>query len=164
MNRKKWLIWLMLAVSALLTGLTLVFPVLWWLEWISMAPMGVILLTSAADPSVRLRRLYGLGVFYFFCFGLVIFHWFLHMYPLSFIEGMTGSAALSVVLAGWMGLSFLQALMGGLVFLVAGLLFRCSASVRFPILRPFFAASLWTGYEWSQTLGWWGAGAVGNRC
>ncbi|MBQ8345332.1 MAG: apolipoprotein N-acyltransferase [Clostridia bacterium] len=146
----------LLGLSAVLTGLTLIFPVLWWLEWISMIPLGVALLSLASDKTVKLSRLYGLGVFYFFCYGLVCFHWFIHLYPLSFIDGMTPPAALAVVLAGSVGLSFFQSLFGGLVFLFAGLLFRSDLAARHPFLRPFTAAALWAIYEWSQTFGWFG--------
>ena len=147
---------LCLGVSAVLTGLVLCFPKLWLLEWLCMIPVCATLLTAASDREVRLRTLYGYGVFYFFCFGVTIFHWFVNLYPLSFIDGMTKGAALAVVFAGWLGLSLLQASMGGLVFVLAGLLFRSRLATVCPILKPFLTGALWAVYEWSQTLGFWG--------
>lgn len=147
---------LCLLVSALLTGLTLVFPDIGFLEWISLIPVGVFLLTYASDPQIRLRRLYGYGLVFFWSFYLVVFHWFVNLYPLDFIDGMTREGALAVVLASWLGLSLLQALMGGTMFIFAALLLRTRWSVRYPLLRPFLIAALWAFYEWTQTVGWWG--------
>ena len=145
-----------LAVSALLTGLVVCHPDLWVLEWFSMVPLGIGLLTLASDTTTRLRRLYAYGFFYFLCFGVVVFHWFGELYPLSFIDGMTKGGALLITLLGWLGMSALQAAMGGLVFLLAGFLFRGRFCRRLPLLMPFFAGGLWAVYEWTQTLGFWG--------
>lgn len=147
---------LCLLVSALLTGLTLVFPEVGFFEWITLIPVGVFLLTYASQREVRLRCLYGYGLIFFWCFYLVVFHWFVNLYPLDFIDGMTKGGALAVVLVAWLGLSLLQALMGGLVFVFAGLLLRTRLSDRYPLSRPFLLAALWAFYEWTQTLGWWG--------
>lgn len=155
-KKGRWIRFLWLGISAILTGLTLCFPALWPLEWVSMIPVLGLLLTLASDRELRLRRLYGYGVFYFFCFGLAVFHWFVNLYPLSFIDGMTKPAAFAVVCAGWFGLSLLQATMGGLVFVTAGLLFRSRVVTSCPYLKPFFAGALWAIYEWTQTLGFWG--------
>ena len=147
---------LCLLASALLTGLTLVFPEVGFLEWLTMIPVGIFLLEFASDPQARLGGLYGYGLFFFWSFYLVVFHWFINLYPLSFIDGMTRGGALSVVLVAWLGLSLLQALMGAVVFVVAGLLLRTRLMARFPMARPFALAGLWAFYEWTQTLGWWG--------
>ncbi|MBQ9782981.1 MAG: apolipoprotein N-acyltransferase [Clostridia bacterium] len=156
LTEKRYWRFLLLAVGALLTGLTVVFPTVGFLEWISLIPVGVFLLSYAPDPTVRLRTLYGWGLFFFYGYYLVTFHWFVNLYPLDFIDGMTKGAAIAVVLVAWLGLSLFQALMGGLVFVGAGLLFRTGLSSRFPFLRPFLVAGLWAVYEWTQTLGWWG--------
>ena len=153
---KKWVRFLLLSVSAVLTGLTLTFPALGFLEWLTLIPLGLFLLDYAMRSQVRLRALYGYGLFFFYCYYLVVFHWFVNLYPLDFIEGMTHGAALAVVLVSWFGLSFLQALMGGVTFIAMGLLFRTPLARKYPILRPFLAAAVFGVYEWSQTLGWWG--------
>ena len=146
----------LLIFSGLLTGLTLVFTKLGFLEWVTMIPAGIVLLVRASDREVRLRSLYSDGFLFFYSYYLVCYHWFVNLYPLEFIDGMTKGGALAVVILAWFGLSLLQALMGGCVFLLAGLLFRCNLSQKFPLLRIFVGAGLWAAFEWSQTIGWWG--------
>lgn len=147
---------LLLLCSALLTGLTLVFPSVGFLEWITLIPLCLFLLEYAADRTVRLRALYGYGLFFFWSFYLVVFHWFVNLYPLDFIDGMTRGGALAVVLVAWLGLSLLQALMGALCFVVSGLLLRIPFLSRARWSKPILLAGIWTVYEWTQTLGWWG--------
>lgn len=146
----------MLILSGILTGLTLVFTKLGFLEWITMIPAGIVLLVRASDRDIRLRSLYSDGFLFFYPYYLVCYHWFVNLYPLEFIDGMTKGAALLVVIVAWFGLALLQALMGGCVFLLAGLLFRCELPKRSPLLRVFVGAGLWASFEWSQTIGWWG--------
>ena len=128
----------LLIFSGLLTGLTLVFTKLGFLEWITMIPAGIILLVRASDREVRLRSLYSDGFLFFYSYYLVCYHWFVNLYPLEFIDGMTKGGALAVVILAWFGLSLLQALMGGCVFLLAGLLFRCNLSQKFPLQNGGF--------------------------
>lgn len=148
--------WLLLTLSAVLTGLTLVFHSIGLLEWITLIPAGMFLLWYATEDGIGLRAAYGYGLVFFWCFYLVVFHWFINLYPLDFIEGMTKGGAVAVVLVAWLGLSLFQALAGGMVFVLIALLFRTRLSVRLPMLRPFLAAGVWAAYEWTQTLGWWG--------
>ncbi len=145
-----------LALGGLLTGLTLVLPVLGLLEWITLLPVLLFLLVLASDGRLRLRALYGYGVFFFMSYYLVVFHWFVNLYPLDFIPDMTKGGALSVVLLGWVGLSLFQALQGGLIFVLCGLLFRTALLKRASVLKPLSVAALWALYEWWQTVGWFG--------
>ena len=154
--QSKWRRFLLLLCSAGLTGLTLVFSKLGFLEWITLIPLAIFLIEYAADRSVRLRSLYGYGLFFFWSFYLVVFHWFINLYPLDFIDGMTKGGAIAVVLAAWIGLSLFQAVMGGLCFVVVGLLLRLPKLERFWWSKPFLIAGVWSVYEWTQTLGWWG--------
>ncbi len=147
---------LMLALSGILTGLCLVIPKIGFLEWLTLVPCALFLLTLASRDGLRLRTLYGYGVFFFASFYIVNFHWFIDLYPLDFIDGMTKGAALCVVVAAWIGLSLFQAVQGGLVFLLAGIVFRSSICHRFSITKPFALAGIWAVYEWLQTFGWWG--------
>ena len=146
----------LLILGGLLTGLTLVFTKIGFLAWITMIPAAIVLLVRASDREVRLRSLYLDGFLFFYSYYLVCYHWFVNLYPLEFIDGMTKGSALAVVIVAWFGLALLQALMGGCVFVLAGILFRCDLSQRFPLLRVFVAAGLWAAFEWSQTIGWWG--------
>lgn len=146
----------LLILGGLLTGLTLVFTKIGFLAWITMIPAAIVLLVRASDREVRFRSLYLDGFLFFYSYYLVCYHWFVNLYPLEFIDGMTKGGALAVVIVAWFGLALLQALMGGCVFVLTGILFRCDLSQRFPLLRAFVAAGLWAAFEWSQTIGWWG--------
>ena len=148
----------LLLISGVLTGLTLVLPWLGFIEWITLVPAGAILLTRASDKEIRLRSLYRDGLIFFYSYYLVCYHWFVYLYPLDFIYGMTKLAALVVVIVALFGLSLLQALMGGALFVLVGLIFRCRPfdSKKYYILRAFLVAGLWAVFEWAQTLGWWG--------
>ena len=154
--KEKWLRFGLLAISAGLTGLTLVFPAVGFLQWLTLIPACLFLFRFASDETVRLRTLYGYGCFFFYGYYLTVFHWFLNLYPLDFVDGMTKGAAVAVVLVAWLGLSLLQTLFGGLVFVLCGVLFRCRVARRCALLRPFLLALLWAVYEWTQTIGWWG--------
>jgi len=153
---KRYKRFLLLGISGILTGITVAFPKFGFIEWLTLVPMALFMLDIASDEKVRLRHMYGYGSFFFMSFYLVIFHWFVNLYPLEFIDGMTKGGAICVVLFASVGLSAFQAVQGALVFVLAAILFRTSPSRRLPWLRPFIAAALWAVYEWTQTLGWWG--------
>ncbi len=153
---KKYKRFLFLAAGGILTGLTLVFPVLGFAEWLTLVPVGIFLLTLCDDEKLRKRGTYGYGFFFFMCYYAVVFHWFINLYPLDFIDGMTTWAAVVVVLAGCLGLSALQALFGGLLFLCVRIICRTKLMRERQGLRPFAVAALWAIYEWTQNLGWWG--------
>ncbi len=152
----RWKNFLLLALGGALTGLTLVFPKLGFLEWLTLVPVGVFLLCEADSDKRRAGSMYGYGFFFFMCYYVVVFHWFINLYPLEFIDGMTTWAAVVVVLAGCLGLSALQALFGGLMFVTVRFLFRTRVLRERTALRPFAVAGLWAIYEWSQNIGWWG--------
>ncbi len=147
---------ILLVLSGALTGLTLVIPAIGFIQWVTLIPVGVVLLIRATDKKIRFRSLYVDGLAFFYSYYLVCFHWFTYLYPLDFVGGMTKGGALAVVLVAWFGLSLLQALMGALVFVVAGGVCRCSLCERISILKPLLVAGLWSVSEWSQTIGWWG--------
>lgn len=145
-------------ISGVLTGLTLVLPKIGFIEWGSLIPVGAVLLIRAADKNVRLRSLYLDGLVFFYTYYIVCFHWFVYLYPLDFIYGMTKLAAFAVVVVALFGLPLLQALMGGLLFVLVALVVRSRLfeRIRLSILPPLAIAGSWAVYEWTQTLGWWG--------
>lgn len=152
--------------SAVLTGLTLVLPQIGLLEWISLVPAGIAVLDIVREGE-KLRRAYLWGLCFFMCYGMTLFHWFFELYPLEF-TGMSRGSAVVVVLAGWVGLSLLQAVSGALIFPAMVLFGRSRAVRRFPILKPFLMACMWVVMEWGQTLFWfgvpWGKLAMGQVC
>jgi apolipoprotein N-acyltransferase len=84
-----------------------------------------------------------------------LYHWFVYLYPLDFV-GLDEASSLVVVLAGWLGLSLLQAIPGGLIFPLFRVICRSREVRRFPILKPFAFAAIWVIFEWSSTLSWTG--------
>lgn len=148
-----------------LTALTLIFPQIGFLEWISLIPFFLGAFAYCADESRSLWRTYLGGFLTVFVYYFIIYHWFLSLYPLDFIDMDNASSAV-VVAAGWIGLSVLQAIPGGLIFVIFKLLerrhvFECKA-----ILRPIALSALWIVFEWSSTFGWtgvpWGRLCIGQ--
>ena len=147
---------LLLGISGLLTGLTVAFPKIGLLQWLTLIPATLFLLECGADKKIRLSAMYGYGLYFFMSFYIVVFHWFVNLYPLEFIDGMTNGGALCVVLFASVGLSLFQALQGGLAFVLIACLFRFGLAEKYKLLRPFSIAAVWAVYEWTQTIGWWG--------
>ena len=72
----KWR-WPLLIMGALFLGFSVIFPQIGLLEWVALIPALPVILTLTADPTVKYRRLYGLGLVFFWPFYIVNFHWFL---------------------------------------------------------------------------------------
>jgi len=152
---KRYVKFIFLAVSGILTGLTVCFPVLGFLEWFSIIPMALVLLSLCESENHRLRSLYAYGLFYFMCYFVVTWHWFYVMYPMSY-TGMTELAALSVLIAAMLGLPFVQAWLFAFSFVFARLIYRGYLMKKLKMLFPFIFAAIWTILEWCQTLFWFG--------
>ena len=142
-------------ISVALTALTLIFPQIGFLEWISLVLLFLGATVYCADEKRSFLRTYFGGFLTVFVYYCVIYHWFLSLYPLDFI-GMDDASSVVVVIAGWVGLSALQAVFGGLIFLALKLLERGGVFAKAPILRPIVLAAAWIVFEWSSTLGWTG--------
>ena len=147
---------LILCLSGLLTGLTIAFPQIGFFQWIAIVPAGIVLLRRASHNKTKLRSLYLDGLIFFYSYFLVCYHFFLSMYPLDFLEGVTEGTAAAIVVVSWFGLSLLQAFMGAFVFPLCAVIFRGRICKRVSLLKPFFAAALWAIFEWTQNFGWWG--------
>ena len=147
---------LLLCLSGLLTGITVAFPQFGVLGWLTLIPFAIFLLSVASDKSTKLYSMYLYGFAFFMSYYVVIFHWFVNLYPLEFIDGMTKGGALAVVLFASVGLSFFQAVQSGLLFIIAALIFRSRIGQRLECLKPLVITALWTVLEWYHTLGWWG--------
>ncbi len=151
--------------GAVLTGLTLIFPKFGFLEWVTLIPVFIGAYRLCGSSKYGLFKSYLYGFLTIFSYYLVIYHWFAALYPMEF-AGFEKGAALVVVLAGWVGLSLLQAIPGGLIFLIFKLLHRTPLFHRVPLLRPFVFSALWIIFEWSSTLHWsgvpWGRLCLGQ--
>ena len=152
-------------VGVALTALTLIFPKIGFFEWVTLVPFFLGTFVYCADKKRSLWRTYLGGFLTIFAYYFIIYHWFLSLYPLDF-AGMDNASSVVVVAAGWIGLSVLQAIPGGLIFVIFKLLERRGIFDRAPILRPVVLSALWIVFEWSSTLGWtgvpWGRLCIGQ--
>ena len=155
----------LLLIGAVLTALTLIYPQFGLLEWLTVIPLCAGAYRLCSDDSCTLRRAYGYGFLTVYAFYFVIYHWFVHLYPLDFVD-LNNEASAVVIAAGWLGLPILQAAVGGLIFLVFRLMHRTGIFSRAPLLQPFALAALWAVFEWSATLSWagvpWGRLCLGQ--
>ncbi len=147
--------WLLLPLGGVLMGLCLAFPQIGFLQWLAPVPALYFFFRAATDESFRLRRLYLVGFCYFFSFYLVVFHWFIDLYPMDFAGVSKGEAALLVFIC-WFGLSLLQTVFSALVLPLFGAICRTKFMRTRPLLLPFLFAAQYTVSEWSQTLTWMG--------
>lgn len=154
-SEKRKIVLPFLILGALLTGLTLVFPAIGFLEWLTMIPLFVGAYRLCGSSRYGLGKTYWYGFLTVLSYYFVIYHWFTYLYPLDFV-GMDNASSAVVIAAGWLGLSLLQAIPGGLVFLFFKLLHRTPLFRRTPLLRPFAFSALWIVFEWSSTLSWTG--------
>lgn len=144
-----------LVIGAFMTALTLVLPVLGFLEWFSMIPLFMGAYRLCESEKCTVKRAYRYGFLTVYAFYFVIYHWIVNLYPLDFI-GMDAPSSAAVVAVGWLGLPLLQAIPGGLVFVLFHAMHRSSAFRRIPLLRPLAFSALWVVFEWSATFGWTG--------
>ena len=126
-----------------LTALPLVVDTLFLLPWFSLVP----LFTIAGKKKSAYRH----GLAFSMGYYLVVYHWFLYLYPLDF-AGFDTIGSLLVIGVAWFGLSLLQGL--GTAFVPV--LYRSLTAKRHKLLAPFTAAALWCVMEWAQTLFWFG--------
>ena len=150
-SKRKWLI---LPLGGILFALTVIFPQIGTFEWIALIPALLAILTMIPNPTVKYRRLYGLGLVFFWPFYAVNFHWFFYMYPLDF-AGMSRPASAVVVTVACLGLSLFQALGAALLFPLMGVATRGKWLSKHTILHPILFACLWTALEWWQAHSGW---------
>lgn len=146
---------LLLPLGAALTALCLIYPKIGPVQWLTMLPALFYLFSRIENTEMRFRRAYGLGFLYFYSFYLVVWHWFVDLYPMAF-AGVTKGEAILLIAICWFGLSLLQALLSALTFPVLLLLSRTRLIKKCPILLPFLFASVYTVAEWAQTISWAG--------
>ena len=146
---------LLLPLGAALCALCLLYPKLGFLQWLAMVPALYYLFSRVEGGRIRLRRAYGLGFLYFYSFYLVIWHWFVDLYPMAF-AGITKGEAIVLIAICWLGLSLLQAALFALALPVLTLLSRTRLIRKCPVLFPFLFASVYTVAEWAQTVTWAG--------
>ncbi len=166
---KKIYLYLIAAGSGIMTGLAVSYFLPAALQWVTMAPLLVLLFLSLRHvDEKKVRHGLYLGFSYFYPYYLTVWYWFLTMYPLDFTE-MTPAAALAAVMFAWLGLPLLQAAFA--MWQVP--LFLCAARNRAVangagarLTMPLLYALIYIIFEWAQTLTWagvpWGRLAIGQ--
>ncbi len=163
--QKRWVRFGALALSGLLTGMTICYPVIGLVEWFSLIPAALVLFSIADDAKNRLRSVYLYGLFFFMCYFIATWHWFYVMYPMEY-TGLPIPAVISVLAAAMLGLPLLQSSTFAFVFVLAVKLIRGRVARKYTALAPLSFALLWVIFEWTQTLFWigvpWGRLAIGQ--
>ena len=70
--KKRLVRFLFLAGSAVLTGLCVCYPQLGVLEWVSLVPTVLVLLSIADSEKNRLRSVYLYGFFFYMCYFITV--------------------------------------------------------------------------------------------
>ena len=155
----------LLAMSGVLTGLTLVFPKLGFLQWASIVPMAVVLLDALRRMNGGMIRIWLYGLAFFASYYLVVYHWFWGLTSLEF-TGLGSAATILVMLLGWLGVSLMQSIVGAFVIVVFAFIAKSRFAERCALLKPITAGALWCIFEWSQTFFWtgvpWGRLPIGQ--
>ncbi len=146
--------YVVLILGGLLLGFTVIFPQIGILEWVALIPAVLVLLVYAPAGTVRLRKMYLMGLVFFLSYLLVTFHWFLYMYPLDFAD-MSRPASALVVCVAWIGLSAFQAVGAALLFPLLAVAARGKYLSRRPVLLPLLFAAMWTTMEWFWANSGW---------
>jgi apolipoprotein N-acyltransferase len=144
----------LLLASALLTALTVMFPQIGILEWITLVPFALVCF-SFAERGTPMKRSFLYLLMFFGVYYFAVFHFFVTMYPMDFL-GISKGAAVVVVIAAWLGLTALQAIPCAFIFLLLRVFSVGTANKKRRVLLPFLAAALWTVFEWLTTLTWAG--------
>ena len=152
---KKYMRFFMLALSGVISGLTVCFPVIGLFAWISLIPAAVVLLKLLKSENHRFISIYFYGLFFFMCYFVTSWHWFFSMYPMSF-TGLTPAQVIPIILLAVLGIPFVQSVSFAFLFPLTALIGRGRVAERVPCLLPLSAAALWVVGEWSQTLFWFG--------
>lgn len=153
---RKLKIFLLLISGGIITGLSVTFSKYFGpLEWVSLIPVVIAVRMLCDGEGTKLRHAYLFGLFYFEIFYATCFHWFTSLYPLDF-TGLNNFYSVLVIFVAWFGLSLLQALFGGLVFVICVMISRTTIAKKFSAVNLLSFTTVYTFYEFTQTLGWWG--------
>lgn len=142
------------ALSAVVMALCVMFTELAVLEWVALVPAAVCLY-KASEWGVTAKCAYLVGLGFFCAYYLMLFHWFLFMYPMDFL-GLSNFESVVVVAFAWLALSFIQAAFSALAPLVFAAASKSPIVKEKKWLMPILAASLWVLLEWGLTLTWLG--------
>ena len=94
----------------------------------------------------RPRRLFALCFVFAFLFHLLLYSFFVFLYPLDWF-GLSDAESAAVVVLAALGIPAVHSLLFALIFMLSRFM------PRRRMLMPFFAASLWVVFEWVLSLG-----------
>ena len=144
----------LLVGSALLTALTLMFPQVGFLGWLTLVPLALVLF-SFAEHGTPAKKVFLYLLLFFGVYFFALFHFFVTMYPMDFL-GISKGAAVVVVIVAWLGMTALGALPYAVALFGLACLLRRETARRLKLLFPLLAAALWSVMEWVFTLTWAG--------
>lgn len=149
MNTKNKLILLsMTIISGILTAVTLQYDILYPLSYISLSPFFYCIL-SFWDEGTSYRKLYGIGMLWSMSYYMVVYSFFLAMYPMDFL-GLSKITGGFMVVFCQVGLSLLQSI--ATAFIVPLTRLACHRKS----LSPLIFSALWIILEWLQNFTWAG--------
>lgn len=135
--------YLILLLCGILTALPYIFDFLFFMPYLTIAPLFIIAHKS--------KKAYRHGLCFSMGYYLVVYHWFLYLYPLDF-AGFDTLGSIAVIAVAWFGLSLLQAI--GTAFVPV--IYRHLTKDKHWLLSAFAGASVWCICEWFQNLFWFG--------
>ena len=146
---------IMIAVSGLLLGATIVFAEIGIFAYLVLIPLALTLLKKMNGEGYRARSAYLDGFIFYMCYDIVAFHWFAYFYPLDF-AGLDNFQSIIVVALAWIGLSLLQSVFSAFVFVALSKIAKTKLCRKYDLLIVPISAALFAINEWTQTFTWAG--------
>ena len=135
--------YLVLFVCGILSALPYLSGYLFFLPYFTFAPLYLI--------AKRKKSAYRHGLCFSMGYFLVVYHWFIRLYPLDF-AGFDKAGSAMVVAIAWLGMAIMQSVGSAL----APFIFKKVTEGRNELFSPFAFASLWVIAEWAQGFFWFG--------
>jgi apolipoprotein N-acyltransferase len=156
---------IMIAVSGLLLGATIVFAEIGIFAYLVLIPLALTLLKKMNGEGYRARSAYLDGFIFYMCYDIVAFHWLAYFYPLDF-AGLDNFQSIIVVALAWIGLSLLQSVFSAFVFVALSKIAKTKLCRKYDLLIVPISAALFAINEWTQTFTWagvpWGRLSIGQ--
>lgn len=138
----------MAVISGVLTAMTLQYDLLYPLSYVSLSPFFYCII-SFWDDGISYRKLYGIGMLWSMSYYMVVYSFFLAMYPMEFL-GLSKIAGGFTVVFCQVGLSLLQSTATALTAPLTRLVCQRKS------LSPLIFSALWIILEWLQNFTWAG--------
>lgn len=143
---------LLLTVSAILTGLCFAWYKAGFIVLFSLVPMFLVLLAEADGQSRNPLRFYGHGYYWGAVMFATVFQWFRYQYPLEYL-GFNRLEAVGYVALSWFGSGLILSVLLALFHFFTGLFLRTSLCRGRRYLLIPFSAACYVLIEFLFTLG-----------